>query len=171
LETLLHELVRDLLKIKRAGSVHARGARLGGANIGWRPRLPTKNKHLLAIYSIPARGFTTAVSVFRGTPPTKPFNCKIWSKRSGAGFGDRWADPIGWAWSLCLAKFSFAPVDIIPMSVFYYSQLRSFRFVDLMAHRQQKTLLTRGKQGLKILWTSITCLPPVYPMWVLDPIG
>src|SRR5438445_7161971 len=34
---------------------------------------------------------------------------------------------------------------------------------------KQKTLLTRGKQGLEILWTSITCLPPVYPMWVLDP--
>ena len=38
----------------------------------------------------------------------------------------------------------------------------------LIAHRQQKTLLTRGKQGLEILWTSITCLPPVYPIWVLD---
>ena len=34
--------------------------------------------------------------------------------------------------------------------------------------KKQKTLLTRGKQGLEILWTSITCLPPVYPMWVLD---
>src|SRR5881396_1477606 len=55
------------------------------------------------------------------------------------------------------------------MSVFLYSQLRSFRFVNLIAHRQQKTLLTRSKQGLEILWTSITCLPPVYPIWVLDP--
>ncbi len=54
------------------------------------------------------------------------------------------------------------------MSDFLYSQLRSFRFVDSIAHRQQKTLLTRGKQGLEILWISITCLPPVYPMWVLD---
>ena len=27
--------------------------------------ISTKNKHLLAIYSIPARGFTAAVSVFR----------------------------------------------------------------------------------------------------------
>ncbi len=57
--------------------------------------ISTKNKHLLAIYSIPARGFTAAVSVFRGTPPAKPFNCKIWSKRTGARIGDRWADPIG----------------------------------------------------------------------------
>jgi hypothetical protein len=43
--------------------------------------ISTKNKHLLAIYSIPARGFTAAVSVFRGTPPAKPFNCKFWCKR------------------------------------------------------------------------------------------
>src|SRR6266704_4726155 len=52
--------------------------------------ISTKNKHLLAIYSIPARGFTAAVSVFRGTPPAKPFNCKIWSKRPDARFGDQW---------------------------------------------------------------------------------
>ena len=53
-----------------------------------------KNKHLLAIYSIPARGFTAAVSVFRGTPPPRPFNCKIWF-RFGARPGDTWAYPIG----------------------------------------------------------------------------
>ena len=39
--------------------------------------ISTKNKHLLAIYSIPTRGFTAAVSVFKGTPPAKPFDCKI----------------------------------------------------------------------------------------------
>src|SRR5213594_3542261 len=33
----------------------------------------------------------------------------------------------------------------------------------------KKPCYHRGKQGLEILWTSITCLPPVYPMWVLDP--
>src|SRR5437667_4465422 len=51
-----------LVEIKRAGSVHAPG-----------PCHFNKNKHLLAIYSIPARGFTAAGSVFRGTPPPKPF--------------------------------------------------------------------------------------------------
>jgi len=56
--------------------------------------ISTKNKHLLVIYSIPARGFTAAVSVFRGTPPAKPFNCKI-VNRFGARFGDPWAHPIG----------------------------------------------------------------------------
>jgi hypothetical protein len=34
------------------------------------------------------------------------------------------------------------------MSVWLYSQLQSFRFIDLLDHRQQKTPLTRGKQGL-----------------------
>ena len=45
--------------------------------------ISTKNKHLLAIYSIPARGFTAAVSVFKGTPLAKPFDCKIWVERAG----------------------------------------------------------------------------------------
>ena len=39
--------------------------------------ISTKNKHLLAIYAIPTRGFTAAVLVFKGTPPTKPFDCKF----------------------------------------------------------------------------------------------
>ena len=48
--------------------------------------ISTKNKHLLAIYSIPARGFTAAVSVFEGTPPPKPLNCKIRFAFSGCAF-------------------------------------------------------------------------------------
>jgi hypothetical protein len=47
-----------------------------------------KNKHLLAIYSIPARGFTAAVSVFRGTPPPKPLICKSVSNHLGALISD-----------------------------------------------------------------------------------
>ena len=47
--------------------------------------ISTKNKHLLVIYSIPARGFTATVSVFRGTPPTKPFDCKIWYAEPSLG--------------------------------------------------------------------------------------
>src|SRR6266705_4054843 len=54
-----------------------------------------KNKHLLVIYSIPARGFTAAVSVFRGTPPPKPLICKSVSNHLGARLRSRWADPIG----------------------------------------------------------------------------
>jgi hypothetical protein len=57
--------------------------------------ISTKNKHLLAIYSIPARGFTAVLSVFRGTPPPKPFDCKIWSSRAGACPSDAWIHLIG----------------------------------------------------------------------------
>src|SRR6266567_3950689 len=71
-------LLNHSREIKRAGSVLTPPARA----------ISTKNKHLLVIYSIPTRGFTAALSVFRGTPPPKPFNCKIWSDRFGARFGD-----------------------------------------------------------------------------------
>jgi hypothetical protein len=57
--------------------------------------ISTKNKHLLVIYSIPARGFTAAVSVFRGTPPPKPLECKSISNHLGALISDVWADPTG----------------------------------------------------------------------------
>jgi len=52
-------------EIKRAGNVRAPAR-----------EFLTRNKHLLAIYSIPTRGFTADVSVFWGTPPAKPFDCK-----------------------------------------------------------------------------------------------
>ena len=61
-------LLNHSREIKRAGSVLTLPARA----------ISTKNKHLLVIYSIPTRGFTAAVSVFRGTPPPKPLECKIW---------------------------------------------------------------------------------------------
>ena len=54
--------------------------------------ISTKNKHLLAIYSIPTRGFTAAVSVFRGTPPPKPLECKFWLNTIGALLCDECAD-------------------------------------------------------------------------------
>jgi hypothetical protein len=62
---------------KRAGNVIAFPAHA----------ISTKNKHLLVIYSIPTRGFTAAVSVFIGTPPPKPLDCKIWVLPFGALFG------------------------------------------------------------------------------------
>jgi hypothetical protein len=41
--------------------------------------------------AIPTRGFTAAVSVFRGTPPPKPLECKFWLNTSGALLCERWA--------------------------------------------------------------------------------
>src|SRR5580658_2408416 len=87
--------------------------------------ISTKNKHLLAIYSIPTRGFTAAVSVFRGTPPAKPLICKfkIRLARSNDAIFRSWADPTGEASLLILAKFNLSPEDIIKMPLCSYSQI------------------------------------------------
>jgi hypothetical protein len=57
---------------QRAGSVLALPARA----------ISTKNKHLLVIYSIPTRGFTAAVSVFRAHLLQSPLIVNV---KSGAG--------------------------------------------------------------------------------------
>ena len=74
-------LLNHSREIKRAGSDLALPARA----------ISTKNKHLLVIYSIPTRGFTAAVSVFKGTPPPKPLECKFWLNTIGALLCDLWA--------------------------------------------------------------------------------
>lgn len=53
----------------------------GDAELRPRP-VTTKNRHLLVIYAIPTRGFMADVSVFRGTPPAKPLNCKTLANAS-----------------------------------------------------------------------------------------
>jgi hypothetical protein len=95
-----------LNKIKRAGSVIAPPARA----------ISTKNKHLLEIYSIPARGFMAAVSVFGGTPPPKPLICKSVSNHLGAQLRLRWAELSGGTPRHSCAIFSFATTDIIATS-------------------------------------------------------
>ena len=79
--------------------------------------ISTKNKHLLVIYSIPTRGFTAAVSVFRGTPPPKPLICKSVSNRPGARLRSRWADPTGGKPRLSGVILSSATADIIETSL------------------------------------------------------
>src|SRR6185436_14603828 len=81
-----------------------------------------KNKHLLVIYSIPARGFTAAVSVFRGTPPPKPLICKSVSNQIGAHLRSRRADPTGGKPRLSGAVIRLALSDIIETSLRYCSQ-------------------------------------------------
>jgi len=57
--------------------------------------ISTKNKHLLVIYSIPTRGFTAVLSVFKGTPPKKPLDSKCcWSVLDGV-CGQAWVEPTG----------------------------------------------------------------------------
>jgi hypothetical protein len=116
--------------------------------------ISTKNKHLLAIYSIPTRGFTAAVSVFRGTPPAKPLICK--SKIRLARLDDvvfrSWANPTGEASLLVLAKFKLSPEDITWMSFCSCSQI--VRLSSLLVHihvvqGKQKTLLAFRQAGWK----------------------
>jgi hypothetical protein len=74
------------------------------------------------IYSIPARGFTAAVSVFRGTPPPKPLKCKSVSNHLGARLRSRWVDPTGGKPRLSCASIRLALSDIIETSLRYRSQ-------------------------------------------------
>ena len=98
--------------------------------------LLTKNKHLLAIYSIPTRGFTAVVSVFGGTPPAKPLKCKLCKIRlalRGNGSGRSWADPTGDGCPRISARpvftgFNLSPRDIIKMSRCQCSRSIAFRF-------------------------------------------
>ena len=112
-------LLNHSREIKRAGSftlpAHA---------------ISTKNKHLLVIYSIPTRGFTAAVSVFRGTPPPKPLECKFWLNTMGALFCNRWAEPAGGEPRLSCTRFSFVSVDIIEMSLLFRSQYVHLSFLQ-----------------------------------------
>jgi hypothetical protein len=73
----------------------------------------TKNKHLLAIYSIPTRGFTAVVSVFGGTPPPKPLIAKNRVFNPGAASGHSWAHLVGGQPKLARIKFAIAQGDII----------------------------------------------------------
>jgi len=67
----------------------------------------------LAIYSIPTRGFTAAVSVFGGTPPPKPLKFKIRFTPPGDVIERSWAHHVGDDSKLVLAKFNLSPEDII----------------------------------------------------------
>jgi hypothetical protein len=125
----------------------------------------------LAIYSIPTRGFTAAVSVFRGTPPAKPLICKFKIRlvRLRDTIFRSWAHPTGEASLLVLAKFNLSPEDIIKMSLYTRSQILYLSSLLVSIHAlqgKQKTLLTRGKQGEEILLRFVTCLHHVYPNYL-----
>jgi hypothetical protein len=99
-----------------------------------------------------------------GTPPPKPLIFKSWSNRSGALFIDRWANPAGGKPRLSCASIRLVLSDIIKTSLDYDSQsvhLSLLLFITVSG--EQKTLLTRGKQGEEIFIGFVTCLPPDNP--------
>jgi hypothetical protein len=75
--------------------------------------ISTKNKHRYGWSFRSHRFFTVVVSVFRGTPPPKPFRFKIRDIRLGSSSGDRWRHPVGGQYSFASAHLSFALDDII----------------------------------------------------------
>jgi len=93
----------------------------------------------LVIYSIPTRGFTAAVSVFRGTPPAKPLECKFWLNTTRALLCDLWADPTGGEPRLSRADFNFVSIDIIEMSPSFRSQIAHLSLLRFSSVIQGKT--------------------------------
>src|ERR1041384_5776028 len=105
--------------------------------------LPFQQRTNTSCYlSIPTRGFTAVLSVFRGTPPTKPLDCKIRLNSSGAHFRDPRADPVGGEPRFSGVSFRLVPGNVIETSFVSYSYLQTFRFSASSIHGQQKTLLT-----------------------------
>ena len=95
------------------------------AGVGVAPTEAEQQRTNTSCYlAIPTRGFTAAVSVFRGTPPAKPLKCKykIRLVRPGDAVFRLWADPTGEASLLVLAKFNVPPEDITWMSLCFCSQ-------------------------------------------------
>jgi hypothetical protein len=101
----------------------------------------------LAIYEIPTRGFAAAVSVFGGTPPPKPLDCKIRLNTLGAHFLERWADPTGGEPRLSRATFIIVSIDIIEMSPSSQSQFIHLSVRVLIIRGKQKTLLALRLAG------------------------
>jgi hypothetical protein len=129
--------------------------------------LNSKEKNDTSCYrlsAIPTHGFTVVVSVFGGTPSTKPLKCKfkVCLGHSGSDPDLAWAHHTGDDSKLVFAKICFVPSDITWMSLCCRSLFRSvFSFVG--GHQdKQKTLLTFGKQGLENSNSLVTCLP-FYP--------
>ena len=94
---------------------------------------------------IPTRGFTAAVSVFGGTPPPKPLNCKIRFALPGDPIDRSWAHHVGDDSMLVLAKFSLSPEDITWMSCYSCSQSANLSLTAIhpvSSTGKTKTLLT-----------------------------
>jgi len=81
--------------------------------------------------AIPTHGFTVALSVFRGTPPAKPLNCKIRFAVSGRAISRAWAHHAGDDSKLVLAKFNLPPEDITWMSCYSCSQIANLSLIAI----------------------------------------
>ena len=116
--------------------------------------------------AIPTHGFTVVLSVFWGTPPAKPLNCKSVSNRLGARIRSVWTHHTGGTPRHSCASIRLALSDIIKTSFSFHSSV-PFTFLLIVNHhifRQQKTLLTFRQAGLQKSYVRfVTCLPFHYP--------
>ena len=147
----------------------------------------------MAIYSIPTRGFTAAVSVFspstprvarrsgltlslskgfRGTPPAKPLTCKSKIRLVRLGDADfwSWAHPTAEASLLVLAKFKLSPKDITWMSRYSCSQTIHLSFIVTQtlssAWKTKNPAYVSVSRVLESLCRFFTCLLQVYPNYL-----
>ena len=107
--------------------------------------LPFQQRTNTSCYlAIPTHGFTVVLSVFWGTPPAKPLNCKSVSNRLGTRFRSVWTHHTGGTPRHSCDRFRLALSDIIKTSFSVHSQLRLPFVLIVKRHifRQQKTLLT-----------------------------
>ena len=113
--------------------------------------------------AIPTHGFKVVLSVFRGTPPAKPLDCKIRLNSFGALACDPWADPAGGEPRFSRAILCLVPGDIIKMSVCFFSQCESLSFSVFFfssAWANKKPCLRFSKQGGEIRFVLRYLLTP-----------
>ena|SRR5689334_13724706 len=101
--------------------------------------------------AIPTHGFTVVLSVFWGTPPAKPLNCKSVSNRLGARIRSVWAHHTGGTPRHSCDRFRLALSDIIKTSLSFHSQfhLPFVLMVNVTYSDNKKPCLLSGKQGCR----------------------
>jgi len=122
------------------------------------------------LIEIPTHGFTVVLSVFRGTPPAKPLNCKSVSNRFGARNRSAWAHHTGGTSFRSCASIRLALSDITRTSLYRCSQTLHLSFRPLGPFQDnKKPCLLCGKQGERNLYSIFrTCLHQVYPNYLRD---
>ena len=104
------------------------------------PGLPFQQRTNTSCYliEIPTHGFTVVLSVFRGTPPAKPLNCKSVSNRLGARIRPAWTHHTGGTFLRSCASIRLALSDITRTSLFYGSQTLHLSFGHSARFRETK---------------------------------
>ena len=176
LETRLRELARGLKVVRLPGIApghapwrgailrlnHSRGKSEGrepcmhASESAPGPRHFNKDQTPLGDLSIPTRGFTAVVSVFRGTPPAKPFDCKSGPNPRDVLGGDRRAHPTGGEPRLSHVQFVLASRTSARCRVLSHSPSQSFRCSVSVSvvHRENKKPCSPSVSRAGKSWSS-----------------